>query len=39
VSETFIEQIKHREQADSMGFIVKDLPQAGDNINILEGLF
>ena len=39
VPETLIEQIKYREKADSMGFIAKDLPQAGDNINILEGPF
>lgn len=34
-----IEQIKYREHADSMGFIAKDLPQAGDSINILRGPF
>ena len=39
VPETLIEQIKYREQADSMGFIAKDLPQPGDNINILQGPF
>jgi len=39
VPETLIAQIKYREQADSMGFIAQDLPQAGDNINILEGPF
>ena len=39
VPETLIEQIKYREKSDSMGFIAKDLPQAGDNINILEGPF
>ena len=39
VPETLIAQIKSREQADSMGFIAKDLPQPGDNINILEGPF
>ena len=39
VPETLIEQIKYREQADSMGFIAKDLPQPGDSINILQGPF
>jgi len=39
VPETLIEQIKYREQAGSMGFIAKDLPQPGDNINILQGPF
>ena len=39
VPETLIEQIKYREQADSMGFIAKDLPRPGDNINILQGPF
>ena len=39
VPETLIAQIKYREKADSMGFIAKDLPQAGDNINILQGPF
>ena len=39
VPETLIEQIKYREQADSMGFMAKDLPQPGDNINILQGPF
>ena len=39
VPETLIAQIKHREQADSIGILAKDLPQAGDNINILEGPF
>ena len=39
VPETLIEQIKYREHADSMGFIAKDLPQPGDNINILQGPF
>jgi len=39
VPETLITQIKYREHADSIGFIAKDLPQAGDNINILEGPF
>ena len=39
VPETLIAQIKYREQADSMGFIAKDLPQLGDSINILQGPF
>ena len=39
VPETLIAQIKHREQADSIGILAKDLPQAGDNINITEGPF
>ena len=39
VPETLIAQIKYREQADSMGFIAKDLPQPGDSINILQGPF
>jgi len=39
VPETLIAQIKYREKADSMSFIAQDLPQAGDNISILEGPF
>ena len=37
--ESLIVQIRHREQADSLALIAKELPQAGDNISITEGPF
>ena len=39
VPEALIAQIRHREQFNSLGLIAKDLPQAGDDINITEGPF
>ena len=39
VSEALIAQIKMREESGLMGVSAKDLPQTGDNINILEGPF
>ena len=39
VPEALIEQIRHREQADSMGLMAKNLPQAGDSVNITDGPF
>ena len=39
VPEALIAQIKLREESGLMGESAKDLPQAGDNINILEGPF
>ena len=39
VPEALIVQIRRREQASSSGLIAKNLPQAGDDINITEGPF
>ena len=39
VPEALIMQIRHREHRNSLGLIAKDLPQAGDDINITEGPF
>jgi len=39
VPDALLDQIKHREQTDSMGLISKDLPQSGDSISITEGPF
>ena len=39
VPEALILQIRQREKADSMGSIARDLPQVGDDINIIDGPF
>jgi transcriptional antiterminator RfaH len=39
VPEALIMQIRHREHRNSLGLIAKDMPQAGDDINITEGPF
>ena len=39
VPDVLIGQIRHREQAGSLGLLATDLPQAGDNINITDGPF
>jgi len=39
VPQALIEQLKLREEAGSEGISLKDVPQSGDSINILEGPF